>query len=161
MIQSSRIRPRTRQEQAIAHVDSAGSSSDRCKDAHRQVSAIPRYRKLEFNLGQRTFDDSAADTQLPEYLQNWRPQRAFSSISSTLFLEQPPVFRFSASRNTHPISGGVSRVNPDSVEDYRELRRQQFGIHRVPLPRSLALSKSVAKLNRISCNSEKNDYTNE
>jgi hypothetical protein len=46
------------------------------------------------------------------------------------------------------MSGGVSRINRDSVEDYRELCRQQFGIDRVPLPRSLGLSEADAKLNR-------------
>jgi radical SAM superfamily enzyme YgiQ (UPF0313 family) len=71
----------------------------------------------------------------------------FSSISSTLFLGQPLFSRFSALRKTHPMSGGVSRVNMDSAEDYRELRRQRFGIDRVPLPRSLGLSETDANLN--------------
>jgi len=71
----------------------------------------------------------------------------FSGISGTLFLGHPLFSRFSASRNTHPMSGGVGRVNRDSVEDYRELRRQRFGIDRVPLPRSLGLSEADAKLN--------------
>jgi len=60
-----------------------------------------------------------------------------------------PLFsRFSAWQRTHPMSGGVWRVRKDSVDDYRDLRRKQFGVDLVPLPRNLALSKQDEELNR-------------
>jgi hypothetical protein len=46
------------------------------------------------------------------------------------------------------MSGGIGRVCVDSVTDYRELRRKQFGYDNIPLPRSLHLSEADADLNR-------------
>ena len=60
-----------------------------------------------------------------------------------------PLFsRFSAWRKTHPMSGGVIRVGVDSQSDYREFRRNRFGLDMIPLPKSLQLSKTDADLNR-------------
>jgi hypothetical protein len=46
------------------------------------------------------------------------------------------------------MSGGVGRVRLDSDSDYRDMRRNRFGVDLVPLPGSLALSKADAELNR-------------
>lgn len=46
------------------------------------------------------------------------------------------------------MSGGLSRVRVDSLSDYRDLRKKRFGFEQVPLPQSLALSKSDLELNR-------------
>ena len=46
------------------------------------------------------------------------------------------------------MSGGVGKVRRDSVADYLELRKKQFGFDLVPLPKSLGLSKADAELNR-------------
>jgi hypothetical protein len=46
------------------------------------------------------------------------------------------------------MSGGLSRVRIDTLADYRDLRKQRFGFEQVPLPQSLALSKSDMELNR-------------
>jgi len=60
-----------------------------------------------------------------------------------------PLFcRYAARTRRHPMSGGVGRVDVDSFSDYRELRKKQFGYERVPLPKSLQLSKADAELNR-------------
>ncbi len=60
-----------------------------------------------------------------------------------------PLFsRFSAWQQTHPMSGGISRVHRDSVTDYIDLRKREFGFELLPLPRSLELSKADAELNR-------------
>jgi hypothetical protein len=60
-----------------------------------------------------------------------------------------PVFtRLAASTRTHPMSGGISRVRVDSLSDYRDLRKSQFGVEQVPLPESLQLSKADEDLNR-------------
>jgi len=60
-----------------------------------------------------------------------------------------PLFnRFAAAKRTHPMSGGISRVCADTVSDYSELRRNQFGLEQVPLPKSLELSRADAQLNR-------------
>ena len=47
--------------------------------------------------------------------------------------------RFSAWRQTHPMSGGVMRLRRDSVKDFISLRRKTFGFELAPLPRSLQL----------------------
>jgi hypothetical protein len=46
------------------------------------------------------------------------------------------------------MSGGIARVCVDSSSDYRDLRKQQFGVEQVPLPKSLQLSAADAELNR-------------
>lgn len=55
--------------------------------------------------------------------------------------------RYSAWKRQHPMSGGVSRVLLDSVNDYREFRKNRFGFDLVPLPKSLELSRTDAALN--------------
>jgi hypothetical protein len=64
------------------------------------------------------------------------------------YLGLPLFSRFSAWQNTHPMSGGFGRVRLDSASDYREYRRSRFHLERIPLPRSLELSKTDAELNR-------------
>jgi hypothetical protein len=64
------------------------------------------------------------------------------------YFGQPLFSRVSAWRRTHPMSGGVGRVRVDTDADYRELRRERFGVSQVPLPMSLQLSAADAELNR-------------
>jgi hypothetical protein len=63
------------------------------------------------------------------------------------YFGQPLFSRISALRKTHPMSGGVGRVRLDSDSDYRDMRRNCFGVDLVPLPKSLSLSKADAELN--------------
>jgi radical SAM superfamily enzyme YgiQ (UPF0313 family) len=56
--------------------------------------------------------------------------------------------RFSSAKRVHPMSGGMGPVRLDSVEDYRELRKRQYGMAQLPLPQSLRLSPADAELNR-------------
>jgi len=65
-----------------------------------------------------------------------------------VYLGNPLFARFSAAKRLHPMSGGISRVRLDCVSAYEGLREKQFGLKHIPLPRSLALSKSDAELNR-------------
>jgi radical SAM family protein len=64
------------------------------------------------------------------------------------YFGQPLFSRFSARRRTHPMSGGIGKVHLDSDSDYRDLRRNRYGIDLAPLPKSLGLSKADAELNR-------------
>ena len=64
------------------------------------------------------------------------------------YLGHPLFSRFAASKRMHPMSGGIGRVSIDSVADYRELRKKQFGFENAPLPRSLQLSKADTESNR-------------
>jgi Radical SAM superfamily len=66
----------------------------------------------------------------------------------TPYLGHPLFSRFAAARRMHPMSGGVSRVRIDSVSDYLALRKDQFGIEQLPLPKSLELTKADAELNQ-------------
>jgi hypothetical protein len=60
-----------------------------------------------------------------------------------------PLFsRFAAAKRMHPMSGGIIRVSRDSLSDYRELRKKQFGFEQIPLPNSLELSEADVELNR-------------
>jgi hypothetical protein len=60
-----------------------------------------------------------------------------------------PLFsRFSAWKKMHPMAGGIGCVRRDSALDYRELRRKQFDLDRIPLPGSLGLSPADIELNR-------------
>lgn len=47
--------------------------------------------------------------------------------------------RHAARRRMHPMAGGLWRVRRDEAADYREMRRERFGIDQLSLPRSLAL----------------------
>lgn len=59
-----------------------------------------------------------------------------------------PLFsRYAAWKAMHPMAGGIWRVRRDSVEDYREMRKQRYGFDLVPLPRSLELSATDVELN--------------
>ena len=71
------------------------------------------------------------------------------AISGVLdHLGHPLFTRFATAKRFHPMSGGFSRVRLDCVSAYEGLREAQFGLKHIPLPRSLALSKSDAELNR-------------
>jgi len=48
--------------------------------------------------------------------------------------------RFLASKNIHPMSGGVKKLAIDRLTDYIELRKASFGVEMAPLPNSLRLS---------------------
>jgi hypothetical protein len=58
--------------------------------------------------------------------------------------------RLAAAQGLHPMAGGIGRVRRDRAADYAPLRRAVFGIDRVPLPRSLALSAADQALNRAA-----------
>jgi Radical SAM superfamily len=71
---------------------------------------------------------------------------AFGGV--TPYLGHPLFSRFAAAKRMHPMSGGIYRIHLDSIFDYREYRRRQFGFDEVPLPHSLQLSDADADLNR-------------
>lgn len=77
-----------------------------------------------------------------------RSMRRDSASGLVPYLGHPLFSRYSAWQQVHPMSGGVSRVRIDSMKDYSEFRREQFGIELAPLPKSLELSKADAELNR-------------
>jgi radical SAM superfamily enzyme YgiQ (UPF0313 family) len=56
--------------------------------------------------------------------------------------------RLAIARHAHPMAGGNGRVRRDRVDDYLPLRRRLFGLERVPLPRSLALTAADQEINR-------------
>jgi hypothetical protein len=58
--------------------------------------------------------------------------------------------RLAARRRLHPMSGGVSRVRLDGVDDYLPLRRKLFGLDLAPLPTNLALSAADQAINRTA-----------
>jgi Radical SAM superfamily len=73
----------------------------------------------------------------------------FEALGGLLVYLGHPLFnRYAAERRRHPMAGGLGRVRADSMADYRELRRKQFGLERVPLPRSLELSEADSELNQ-------------
>src|SRR5262249_516671 len=63
------------------------------------------------------------------------------------YLFHPLFSRFAAAQKQHPMAGGLGRVRADSLGDYVDLRKKQFGFELVPLPHSLQLSKADAELN--------------
>jgi len=56
--------------------------------------------------------------------------------------------RLAIARHAHPMAGGNIRVRRDRVDDYLPLRWRFFGLDRVPLPRSLALTAADQEINR-------------
>jgi len=56
--------------------------------------------------------------------------------------------RHAARRGTHPMAGGVGRVGRDARSDYLALRRDRYGLERVPLPAVLELSPEDREINR-------------
>jgi hypothetical protein len=77
-----------------------------------------------------------------------RGLRSHSLGGMSPYFGHPLFSRFCAWKRMHPMSGGASRVHRDSALDDRELRRKQFGLERIPLPRSLELPKADVELNR-------------
>ena len=56
--------------------------------------------------------------------------------------------RFLASKNIHPMSGGVKKLVIDRCTDYVDLRKDLFGVEMAPLPNSLRLSSEDEMLNK-------------
>jgi len=56
--------------------------------------------------------------------------------------------RHRAGRYTHPMAGGVYKIEVDHEKDYRHLRRSLFDVDLVPLPDSLPLSANDEAVNR-------------
>jgi radical SAM superfamily enzyme YgiQ (UPF0313 family) len=75
-----------------------------------------------------------------------RPGKIWSNLLPSLGLAL--FTRFVTARRTHPMSGGIGRVQVDKTDDYRLLRRRFFDVDLAPLPRSLSLSQADADLNR-------------
>lgn len=60
-------------------------------------------------------------------------RRSLGSMAMSLFS------RYSASRQRHPMSGGIRRVRLDRADDYLRLRQRTYGFALAPLPQSLQL----------------------
>ena len=75
-----------------------------------------------------------------------RDHRRFAALFAVAGLSA--MSRMAAAHERHPMTGGVGRVRRDRAEDYAALRRRVFGVDRVPLPRSLTLSKADEALNQ-------------
>jgi hypothetical protein len=54
--------------------------------------------------------------------------------------------RYCAWRRTHPMSGGITRVRLDGVDNFLSLRKEAFGYELAPLPRSLQLPAAESLL---------------
>jgi len=57
--------------------------------------------------------------------------------------------RYCAWRRMHPMSGGITGVRLDRVNDFLSLRKETFGIESAPLPRSLALPAAESLVNQV------------
>jgi hypothetical protein len=79
-------------------------------------------------------------------IQRYRPYKSGGGFVP--YFAHPAFTRLAAWKRLHPMSGGVGRVRIDSAIDYRELRKKQYGMELIPLPKSLELSKADADLNR-------------
>jgi hypothetical protein len=79
-------------------------------------------------------------------IQRYTPRRAGGGLGP--YFLHPIFMRLAARKKLHPMSGGVGRVRLDTAADYRELRKKQYDVDLVPLPKSLQLSKADAELNR-------------
>ena len=80
-------------------------------------------------------------------------QRAYQHQQLTSFLNMENLGRFlfmklQAHRQTHPMSGGVWRIQRDHVNTYIDRRKSFFGFELAPLPLSLSLPAADAELNR-------------
>lgn len=59
------------------------------------------------------------------------------------------VFNYlTAKQRMHPNAGGLKKTTVDTVEDYIDYRKRQYGYELVPLPDSLALSAADEEVNR-------------
>jgi hypothetical protein len=72
-----------------------------------------------------------------------RLAETMGSLAMSLFV------RYCAWRRTHPMSGGVSRMRLDRLEDFLPLRKRMFGVELAPLPLSLQLPAAESQLNQI------------
>jgi hypothetical protein len=103
----------------------------------------PELQDLLFECYRKFFSARHLLSTALRTLQHKQPNAGFLP-----YFGQPLFSRVAAARRTHPMSGGIARVRLDSDSDYREMRRKRFGVDLVPLPKSLALSKADAALNR-------------
>ncbi|MCA1633339.1 MAG: radical SAM protein [Acidobacteria bacterium] len=72
-------------------------------------------------------------------------------LSETLIsLGNSGFTRFSARKRTHPMAGGIKRVNLDRADDFLRLRREFFDFEFAPLPRILQLPEADTALNRLA-----------
>ncbi|MDQ3668376.1 MAG: hypothetical protein M3410_17735 [Acidobacteriota bacterium] len=97
--------------------------------------------------GYRKFDSLAHTATNLRHLYHQRGgllSEALTSLGYTVFN------RYSALRNSHPMSGGVGRKRLDHVNDFLDLRRALFDFELVPLPQSLQLPQADQALNRIA-----------
>jgi coproporphyrinogen III oxidase-like Fe-S oxidoreductase len=69
--------------------------------------------------------------------------KSMGSVAMSLFS------RYCAWRRTHPMSGGITRVRLDGVDDFLSLRKEAFGFEQAPLPRSLPLPAAQGPWNRV------------
>jgi hypothetical protein len=72
-----------------------------------------------------------------------RLTQASGSLAMSLFV------RYCAWQQTHPMSGGVTRVRLDGVNNFLPLRKRTFGVDLAPLPKSLQLPDTESQLNQI------------
>jgi hypothetical protein len=110
--------------------------------------APDRLRQLLFRCYRRFY--AAADVSrklacLAVSARDFRRTAALLSVAGCSSLG-----RYGAARGIHPMAGGFGRVRRDRLEDYLPLRRRRFGLERVPLPASLALSARDQRLNEVA-----------
>jgi hypothetical protein len=109
---------------------------------HPKISS-PELNDLPFHFYKKFY---SARHILETAIQRYRPRQSGGGIVP--YLAHPIFTRLAAWKKLHPMSGGVGRVRLDSITDYIHLRRTQYGVDLVPLPKSLELSKADAELNR-------------
>ncbi len=83
-------------------------------------------------------------------------QENFSSDQAVKNMVLSVFSRYSAWRQTHPMSGGCFRVQRDGSNDYRAMRIKTFGFEMAPLPKSLQLSEAESFLNKTNASRPKN-----
>ncbi len=71
-----------------------------------------------------------------------------SSLLNVENLGRLLFMKLQAYRQTHPMSGGVWRIQRDHVNKYIDRRKSFFGFEMAPLPLSLSLPAADAELNR-------------
>jgi hypothetical protein len=68
----------------------------------------------------------------------WQTRRSDNGLLKIAVAAYSLLSRLAVAQGRHPMGGGTFRVRRDGVRDYLALRRRQFGLARVPLPRSRA-----------------------
>lgn len=57
--------------------------------------------------------------------------------------------RYNTWRKTHPMTGGIKRINLDSVREFLKLRKEVYDLEQAPLPQNLQLPEVDQALNRL------------